>query len=74
MLLTLGVAETSFLWMLHNALANGCNHVTLIALWNGKASDGPGGIADMVDQIQRRGGEVVRLGLASVFPDGADHR
>jgi hypothetical protein len=50
------VWQRSNLWMLHNALANGSNRVTLIALWNGKAGDGPGGTADMVDQIRRRGG------------------
>jgi len=55
-------------WMLHNALAAGGRRVTLIALWNGKAGDGPGGTADMVDQITRRGGEVVRIGAGTVFP------
>lgn len=62
------VWQRNNLWMLHNALANGSSRVTLIALWNGKAGDGPGGTADMVDQIQRRGGEVVRIGLGTVFP------
>ena len=62
------VWQRNNLWMLHNALANGSSRVTLIALWNGKAGDGPGGTADMVDHIQRRGGEVVRIGLGTVFP------
>jgi hypothetical protein len=62
------VWQRNNLWMLHNALANGSRRVTLIALWNGKAGDGPGGTADMVDQIQKRGGEVVRIGLGTVFP------
>ncbi len=61
------VWQRNNLWMLHNALANGSRRVTLIALWNGKEGDGPGGTADMVDQIQRRGGEVVRIGLGTVF-------
>ena len=56
------------LWMLHNALAHGSRQVTLIALWNGQAGDGPGGTAHMVEEIDRRGGEVVRLGLGTVFP------
>ena len=62
------VWQRSNLWMMHNALANGSRRVTLIALWNGKAGDGPGGTADMVDQIQRRGGEAVCIGLGTVFP------
>jgi hypothetical protein len=62
------VWQRNNLWMLHNALANGSRRVTLIALWNGKEGDGPGGTADMVDQITRRGGEVVRIGLDTIFP------
>src|SRR5262249_13879263 len=31
------------LWTLNEALVAGAQHVTLIALWNGKAGDGPGG-------------------------------
>jgi len=62
------VWQRSNLWMLHNALANGSRRVTLIALWDGKAGDGPGGTADAVDQITRRGGEVIRIGLGTIFP------
>lgn len=62
------VWQRNNLWMLHNALANGSRRVTLIALWNGKAADGPGGTEDMIDQILRRGGEVVRIGIGTVFP------
>ena len=36
------------LWTLHNALAFGGRNVTLIALWNGAAGDGPGGTEDMI--------------------------
>jgi hypothetical protein len=61
------VWQRSNLWMMHNALANGSSRVTLIALWDGKAGDGAGGTADMVEQITRRGGEVVRIGLGSIF-------
>jgi hypothetical protein len=62
------VWQRNNLWMLHNALANGSSRVTLLALWDGKAGDGPGGTADMVDQVLRRGGEVVRLGRGTIFP------
>jgi len=41
----------SNLWMLHNALAYG-PEVTLIALWNGKGGDGPGGTRDMVESAK----------------------
>lgn len=34
--------------MLHNALAEGGENVTLIALWNGEERDGPGGTGDLV--------------------------
>ena len=63
------VWQRSNLWMLHNALANGSNRVTLIALWNGKAGDGPGGTEHMVKEIAGRGGEVVRVGLGTIFPN-----
>jgi hypothetical protein len=59
----------SNLWMLRDALANGSERVTLIALWDGKAGDGPGGTEHMVKEIERRGGEVVRIGAGTVFSD-----
>jgi hypothetical protein len=61
------VWQRSNLWMMHNALAHGSSRVTLLALWNGQTGDRPGGTADMVDQIQRRGGEVIVLGRGTVF-------
>jgi hypothetical protein len=55
------------LWMLHNALAYGGRNVTLIALWNGKAGDGPGGTKDMVDQARARGAKVIILDTGKLF-------
>ena len=55
------------LWMLHNALAFGGKNVTLIALWNGKAGDGPGGTKDMVDQARARGAKVIVLDTNALF-------
>ncbi len=55
------------LWMLHNALAYGGRNVTLIALWNGKAGDGPGGTKDMVDQARARGAKVIILDTEKLF-------
>jgi predicted acylesterase/phospholipase RssA len=62
------VWQRSNLWMLHDALTNGSERVTLIALWDGKAGDGDGGTEHMVEQIRERGGEVIRIGLGTVFP------
>ena len=55
------------LWTLHNALAYGGKNVTLIALWNGKAGDGPGGTKDMVDQARARGAKVIVLDTNGLF-------
>jgi hypothetical protein len=37
------------------------DHLTLIALWNGAAGDGPGGTADMVRRAQDRGARFIHL-------------
>ena len=44
--------------MLNEALAAGARNVTvLLALWNGKQGDGPGGTADMISIARGRGAE-----------------
>jgi tetratricopeptide (TPR) repeat protein len=49
------------LWMLFNALDEGCDpksddpNVTLIALWDGKGGDGPGGTGDLVKKVEGLG-------------------
>ncbi len=56
------------LWMLFNALDEGCEpksdepNLTLIALWDGAGSDGPGGTADLVRKVEGLGArcEVIR--------------
>jgi hypothetical protein len=58
------------LWLLHNALAEQDQSVTLIALWNGKTGDGPGGTADLVDQAGQRGSKVVILDTKELFGVG----
>jgi len=50
--------ERCNLWLLYTALAHGADRLRLIALWNGGGSDGPGGTADMVAEVRRRGGRV----------------
>jgi hypothetical protein len=55
------------LWMLYEALARGPRDVTLIALWNGKAGDGPGGTADMIEIARDRGAAVRILDTNALF-------
>lgn len=49
------------LWMLFNALDEGCDpkledpNLTLIALWDGEAGDGPGGTGDLVEKVKNLG-------------------
>lgn len=55
------VWQRNNLWMLFNALVEGCDtktedpNVTLIALWDGEAGDGPGGTGDLVDKVKNLG-------------------
>jgi hypothetical protein len=49
-----GVWQRSNSWMLSNALAIGEGDTTLIALWDGKGGDGPGGTEHMVQSVQER--------------------
>lgn len=53
--------QRSNLWMLHNALDISKGNLTLIALWNGEAGDGPGGTEDMVKRAQDRGATFIHL-------------
>jgi tetratricopeptide (TPR) repeat protein len=54
-----GIWQRNNLWELHNALAAGSTNVTLIALWNGKKGDGPGGTEDMVKVAEARGAKTL---------------
>jgi hypothetical protein len=44
-----GVFQRGNIWAIEDALLQPNADTTLIALWNGKAGDGPGGTADMVE-------------------------
>jgi hypothetical protein len=55
------------LWMLHNALAEGGENVTLIALWNGEGGDGPGGTGDLVQRAKDRHARTVILDSKRLF-------
>jgi hypothetical protein len=51
--------ERTNLWMLDNALKNGGNNMTLIALWDGKGGDGSGGTEHMVNVAKEHEAEVI---------------
>jgi hypothetical protein len=61
------------LWMLFNALDEGCDpktadpHITLIALWDGTVGDGPGGTGDLVEKVEHLGARVVHLDTNVIF-------
>lgn len=65
------VWERSNLWMLSNAIAldqaGGGTNLTLIALWNKKKGDGPGGTEDMVAQAAKRGARTIILPTETLF-------
>ncbi len=50
--------ERCNLWLLYTALSYGVDKVHFISLWDGKGGDGPGGTADMYEQIRSRTGNV----------------
>ena len=62
-----GVWQRSNMWMLHNALAIGDADTTLIALWDGKGGDGPGGTEHMVQSVRERGARAVILDTKQLF-------
>jgi hypothetical protein len=53
-----GVFQRGNIWMMEDALLRPNADVTLLALWNGKAGDGPGGTADMVKLAEEHGAKV----------------
>lgn len=55
------------LWMLHNALVNGGDQVTLVALWNREGGDGIGGTQDMVNRASAAGAKTVIIDTGVVF-------
>lgn len=66
--------QRNALWMLHNAIAAGESSgggVTLIALWDGKAGDGPGGTADLVQKVTDRGAKTIIINTVALFEGAA---
>lgn len=53
--------ERNNLWELNCALTEGGINMTLIALWDGKGGDGPGGTADMVKEAKAKGAKTILI-------------
>jgi hypothetical protein len=65
------VWQRNNLWLLHEALADGPEHMSLIALWNGAAGDGPGGTENMVRIATARGAACEIIDSNQLFGLGA---
>jgi hypothetical protein len=66
-----GIWQRNNLWILHNALALGDMHTTLLALWDGQSGDGPGSTKDMVEQAERFGARVIIIDTKRDFGLGS---
>jgi tetratricopeptide (TPR) repeat protein len=61
------------LWMLFNALDEGCDpksddpNITLIALWDGAGGDGPGGTGDLVKKVEGLGAQPAIIDTKELF-------
>jgi hypothetical protein len=62
-----GVFQRGNIWMMEYAFAQPEADVTLLALWNGMAGDGPGGTTDMVRLARDRGAKVVIIDSNQLF-------
>jgi hypothetical protein len=62
-----GVYQRGNIFMMEKALLQPNADVTLLALWNGKAGDGPGGTADMVKLAKERGAKVLVKDTSELF-------
>jgi hypothetical protein len=54
-------------WLLEEALASGAPNLSLIALWDGKSGDGPGGTKDLVEQARKHGVNTILLDTTALF-------
>jgi hypothetical protein len=62
-----GVFQRGNIWMMEDALLRPNTDVTLLALWNGKAGDGPGGTADMVKLANEHGAKTIVADTNKLF-------
>jgi nucleotide-binding universal stress UspA family protein len=66
------VWQRNSLWTLQNALSAGEGRVTFIALWDGRAGDGAGGTADLVNRATERGAKTIILDTGLLFSVSAE--
>ena len=59
--------ERCNLWLFYTALASGVDKVRFICLWNGGGGDGPGGTANMYEEVQQRTGRVQWIDTRKVW-------
>jgi hypothetical protein len=62
-----GVFQRGNIWMMKEALFRPNANVTLLALWNGKAGDGPGGTQDMIELAKSQGAKVYVKDAGELF-------
>jgi tetratricopeptide (TPR) repeat protein len=55
------------LWLMEEAIAASAVNLTLIALWDGKSGDGPGGTKGLVDNARTRGINTILLNTTVLF-------
>lgn len=58
--------ERNNLWLLNSALVNGGLNMTLIALWDRKGGDGPGGTQHMVQEAKARGAKTIVIDVTTL--------
>jgi hypothetical protein len=66
-----GVFQRGNIWIMQDALVRPNADVTLIALWNQKAAEGPGGTADMVRLAKSHGAKVREQNSDELFGIGS---
>ena len=62
-----GVFQRGNIWMMEDALLRPSADVTLLALWNSEAGDGPGGTGDMVALAKAHGVKVCTKNTEELF-------
>jgi len=61
------VWQRTNIWLLEEALASGAPNLSLIALWDCKSGDGPGGTKDLVEQARKHGVNTILLDTTALF-------
>lgn len=61
------VWQRTNIWLLEEALASGAPNLSLIALWDRKSGDGPGGTNDLVGQARKHGVNTILLDTTALF-------